>query len=95
MGLSETPIPSCIGRIMISECFNPSCHKKLDYLRAGRVVRVIRAEGSWISVEHFWLCGSCYLAYDFHFEPDGTVSLARKPEPVSSRNAVADHANVA
>jgi hypothetical protein len=45
---------------MISECFNPSCHRALKYLRDGRVVRIIRDEPGDIRVEHFWLCGSCH-----------------------------------
>ena len=26
---------------MLTECFNPACRKKLDYLRNGRVVRMV------------------------------------------------------
>lgn len=63
-------------KMMLSECFNPSCRRKLDYLRDGRVVRVTHADGDWIRVEHFWLCGSCYTTYDFEFHPDGSISLA-------------------
>ena len=55
---------------MISECFNPSCRKKLTYLRDGRVVRVIRDEAEGLRVEHFWLCGSCLQRYDFFFGND-------------------------
>jgi hypothetical protein len=53
---------------MISECFNPSCRRELTYLRDGRVVRIIRDDPSGrLRVEHFWLCGSCNLQYDFCF----------------------------
>lgn len=71
-------------RIMLSECFNPSCRRKLDYLRDGRVVRVTRENGDWTAVEHFWLCGSCYLIYDFEFHPDGSISLAPKAKHPAS-----------
>ena len=26
---------------MLTECFNPACRKKLDYLRDGRVIRTV------------------------------------------------------
>jgi hypothetical protein len=65
---------------MISECFNPSCRKKLTYLRDGRVVRVIRDEAEGLRVEHFWLCGSCLLQYDFFFGNDKVPSI-RTPDP--------------
>jgi hypothetical protein len=60
---------------MIDRCFNPSCRRKLDYLRDGRVVRVIRGKDEDMSVEHYWLCGPCYLMHDFEFSPEGGVSL--------------------
>ena len=60
---------------MLSECFNPACRKKLDYLRNGRVIRTISTSASVRSVEHYWLCGSCYGKFDFEFKPDGTVTL--------------------
>ena len=60
---------------MIDRCFNPVCGRKLQYLRDGRVVRVIRGKAADISVEHYWLCGSCYEDHNFVFSPDGVVSL--------------------
>jgi hypothetical protein len=63
---------------MLSECFNPECRKKLEYLRNGRVIRTVRNASSQLSVEHFWLCGSCYSIFDFGFGPDGTVALRHK-----------------
>ena len=61
---------------MISECFNPSCRRELTYLRDGRVVRIIRDDpGGAHRVEHFWLCGSCHLQYDFCFTDDKLLSL--------------------
>lgn len=69
---------------MLTKCFNPSCEKKLSYLRDGRVIRVTHSKGDWVSVEHFWLCGSCYLDFDFHFEADGSISLSPREKSVSS-----------
>jgi hypothetical protein len=60
---------------MLTECFNPACRKKLDYLRNGRVVRMMRTTGTGKSVEHYWLCGICYGKFDFEFKPDGSVVL--------------------
>lgn len=60
---------------MIERCFNPACRRKLDYLRDGRVVRVIRGKDENLSVEHYWLCGRCYATHDFEFLVDGSVTL--------------------
>ena len=60
---------------MISECFNPSCRRELTYLRDGRVVRIIRDGPEGLRVEHFWLCGSCHLRYDFRFTDDMALSI--------------------
>lgn len=65
---------------MLDRCFNPNCRKRLDYLRDGRVVRVIRGKAEDASVEHYWLCGACYLRSDFDFRPDGSVGLREKHE---------------
>lgn len=66
---------------MLTACFNPVCHKELHYLRTGRVVRVTRTHEGRSQVEHFWLCGECYLSHDFHFAIDGTMSMiAKKPD---------------
>jgi hypothetical protein len=46
---------------MIDRCFNPACKRSLEYLRDGRVVRVIRGKDENISVEHYWLSGLCVL----------------------------------
>jgi hypothetical protein len=67
---------------MISQCLNPACRRELHYLRHGKVVRIVHRVEEQISVEHFWLCGGCYLIYDFKISPDGTVSLCRRAEPV-------------
>jgi hypothetical protein len=61
---------------MISECFNPSCRRELTYLRDGRVVRIVRDDPTGAHrVEHFWLCGSCHLQYDFCFTDDKLLSI--------------------
>jgi hypothetical protein len=60
---------------MLTGCFNPECRKKLEYLRSGRVIRTVRTASSQLTVEHFWLCGSCYSMFDFGFGPDGKVAL--------------------
>ncbi len=69
---------------MLSECFNPACHKKLDYLRYGRVVRTVRNSSTGKSVEHYWLCGVCYGTFDFEFKADGNVALFRRDRPVAA-----------
>jgi hypothetical protein len=63
---------------MISECFNPSCQTKLNYLRGGRVVRLLHNEERGVRIEHFWLCANCYRAYDFRFKQDGSVSIVKQ-----------------
>jgi hypothetical protein len=63
---------------MLSECFNPACHRKLDYLRYGRVVRTVQSSSAGKSVEHYWLCGVCYGTFDFEFKADGSVALCRR-----------------
>jgi hypothetical protein len=72
---------------MLTECFNPACRKKLQYLRNGRVIRTILTSGSTLSVEHYWLCGACYGKFDFEFKPDGAVTLCprRTPAALSAR----------
>lgn len=61
---------------MISECVNPICRKKLEYLRAGKVVRVVRENGPKVEIEHFWLCGDCRKSHDLRLLPNGTVALS-------------------
>ena len=64
---------------MISQCLNPTCGKPLDYLRNGRVVRAVRKQGMSVAIEHYWLCGECYLAYKFCFSSEGEIALTRRP----------------
>jgi hypothetical protein len=61
---------------VISQCFNPSCRRELMYLRDGRVVRIIRDNSAGaLRVEHFWLCGSCHLQYEFWFTDEKVLSI--------------------
>jgi hypothetical protein len=69
---------------MLTECFNPACRRRLDYLRDGRVIRTVHPAGSPLSLEHYWLCGSCYGKFDFEFKPNGAVTLCPKRPAVSS-----------
>jgi hypothetical protein len=69
---------------MLTECFNPACRKKLDYLRNGRVIRTIRSSSATMSVEHYWLCGICYRWFDFEFKAEGTVILSPRTRGVTS-----------
>jgi hypothetical protein len=66
---------------MIDRCFNPACRRKLQYLRDGRVVRILREKNDNISVEHYWLCGACYHSHDFEFPSDGSVRLKARSGP--------------
>jgi hypothetical protein len=77
---------------MIDRCFNPTCKRLLQYLRDGRVVRVIRGKGDNTSVEHYWLCGPCYQDYDFVFSPDGIVRM--DPKSHEENRLVAFHHDV-
>ena len=69
---------------MLTECFNPACRRNLDYLRSGRVVRTVRTTDGSKSVEHYWLCGSCYGNFDFDFKPDGSVAVSRRRSKVTT-----------
>jgi hypothetical protein len=67
---------------MIDNCFNPVCNKELRYLRDGRIVRIDRGSGNGATFAHYWLCGPCYISYDFSFSANGSVTLS--PRPVQS-----------
>jgi hypothetical protein len=67
---------------MIDNCFNPVCNKELRYLRDGRIVRIDRGSGNEATFVHYWLCGPCYISYDFSFSANGSVTLS--PRPVRS-----------
>ena len=70
---------------MLSKCFNPACCKELEYLRDGRVIRVVGTSPSQMFVEHFWLCGTCYTRFDFGVGPDGAIALCpRSPRGTPS-----------
>ena len=63
---------------MLAECFNVACRRELRYLRSGRIIRVLRQGIDRVEIEHFWLCGACYVSYDFCFVEDGKPSLIKK-----------------
>lgn len=75
---------------MIDRCFNPACDKKLRYLREGRVVRIIRRENGKSLVQHYWLCGSCYDAYDFAFPSGGEVVIEPRARAHSDKVQIGD-----
>jgi hypothetical protein len=75
---------------MIDKCFNPACDKQMRYLRDGRVVRVIRREDDKTLVQHYWLCGSCYDAYDFVFRPGGDVVIEPRMRAHSDKVQIGD-----
>jgi hypothetical protein len=54
---------------MLTECFNPACRRRLDYLRDGRVIRTVQTATSPMSLEHYWLCGSCYGEFTLSLSP--------------------------
>jgi hypothetical protein len=63
---------------LIDKCFNPACARELLYLRSGRVIRIVTELSDRITVEHYWLCGSCYESHDFVFSESGIVTLGPK-----------------
>lgn len=77
---------------MIDKCFNPACGRVLRYLRDGRVVRVIRRTEEPLSIEHYWLCGSCCSVYELIFPEDGTIAiqpkLRRRSEALNAKDAL-------
>ncbi len=75
---------------MIDKCFNPNCDREMRYLRDGRVVRVIRREDDKTFVQHYWLCGSCYDAYDFAFPPSGEVIIEARARVHSDKVQIGD-----
>lgn len=75
---------------MIDKCFNPTCDREMRYLRDGRVVRVIRREDDKTVVQHYWLCGSCYDAFDFAFLPDGEVIIEPRVHAHSDKVQIGD-----
>ena len=39
---------------------------------------VLRQTIDRVEVEHFWLCGACYVSYDLRFGIDGNPSFIKK-----------------
>ena len=71
---------------MLSKCFNPACHKKLDYLRYGRVVRTVRTSATGKSVEHYWLCGSAMENSILSSKPTGVWLAATETAQMPLRS---------
>lgn len=70
---------------MLSQCSNPGCGKSLLYLRNGRVIRTVKYNDNVPEVQHYWLCGECYLHCDF-VSLGGVVScIEEKTRLMSSR----------
>ncbi len=67
---------------MISQCSNADCRKPLLYLDNGRVIRTIKHVDDNVEIQHFWLCGDCYVIFDFSVAEDGHVSYLRRERPM-------------
>jgi hypothetical protein len=67
---------------MISQCSNAECRKPLLHLNDGRVIRTIKHVNDMNEIQHFWLCGDCYMIYDFSVTEDGDVSCKRRERPL-------------
>jgi hypothetical protein len=70
---------------MISQCANTACTKALLYLDNGRVIRTINHVLDKIEIQHFWLCGDCYVNFDFSVATDGRVSYLRREKPMRAQ----------
>jgi hypothetical protein len=67
---------------MISQCSNSDCSRPLIYLENGRVIRTIRETSNFPEIQHYWLCGECYVLYDFSISKAGDVSYLRREKPL-------------
>jgi hypothetical protein len=63
---------------MIDKCLNPVCTTKLQYLRAGSIVRAVYQAGT---VKDFWLCGECARQYDFSIVSGRPATAIRSASP--------------
>jgi len=68
---------------MISQCMNSECGKPLRYLNNGRVIRTIKRTDGALAIQHFWLCGECYVLYDFSVSNGGDVAYSRREKPLA------------
>jgi hypothetical protein len=64
---------------------NSECGKPLRYLNNGRVIRTIRRVGDVMEIQHFWLCGDCYVQYDFSISASGEVIYQRREKPLATQ----------
>jgi hypothetical protein len=67
---------------MIAQCSNDECRKPLLHLDNGRVIRTIKHLDNATEIQHFWLCGDCYVSFDFSVTYDGDVSCLRREGPL-------------
>jgi hypothetical protein len=67
---------------MISQCSNSECRKPLTYLNNGRVIRTVKHTGFAPVIQHYWLCGECYLHHDFSISAADIVSCVSREMPI-------------
>lgn len=66
---------------MVTQCSNPECRKPLTHLNNGRVIRTVQHQGAVPVIQHYWLCGECYLRHDFSISVADIVSCIRRELP--------------
>ena len=70
---------------MVNHCANPICHKRLHYLREGKVFLFSRKNGSPSTeskpLEHFWLCGVCAKEWTLKSDAKTGVQLVKARHP--------------
>jgi hypothetical protein len=68
---------------MFSKCANPECENSCQDYRGGRLFRFHKShpEGrspvNDHSVQHFWLCSSCYDTYTLQYSDDRALLKVR------------------
>jgi hypothetical protein len=67
---------------MVSQCSNPECRRPLTHLNNGRVIRTVRFNEDASEIQHYWLCGKCYVDLDFAVSNTGVVSCVRREKPL-------------
>ena len=85
---------------MLSKCANPSCSKKLIYLREGKIFKMEHTArpqllegagavpaGPSSRFEHFWLCGRCSENLTLVYHRERGVEVVAKPAKPSRRAA--------
>jgi hypothetical protein len=67
---------------MVSQCSNPECRRPLTHLNSGRVIRTVQSNDESAQIQHYWLCGNCYVYHDFAVSVTGIVSCVRRAKPL-------------